>query len=346
MNVDFIIVGQGLAGTCFAFELIKQNKTFVIIDEHKTTTSSQIALGVYNPLILKWFTKPWKIDSQLKYFYIFYNEINNFLKNNFFDNTGIYKFLKTPYDQNNWLTKHTVSGRNIYMSSELYSISNKGLRNKEFYGFIKSAGRVNIKLLLNTFRTFCKTENQIIEEKFNHDKLIINTSSVSFKHITANNIIFCEGYNVIHNPYFKDLNLKPTKGEILNIYCKGLNVKEIIHSGLLFIPLGQDYYSIGATYNWEDINNKPTQEAKKKIITLLDSFLNRPYKIINQLAGIRPSTIDRRALIGSHTKHKNIYILNGLGTRGVLLAPYLSQVLINSIYFNKSIPKEVNINRI
>ena len=75
MKVDFIIVGQGIAGTCFAFELLKQNKTFIIIDEKKETTASRVALGIYNPLVLKWFTKAWEIDNQLKYFYTFYNEV-------------------------------------------------------------------------------------------------------------------------------------------------------------------------------------------------------------------------------------------------------------------------------
>jgi len=346
MNVDFIIVGQGLAGTCFAFELIKQKKTFIIIDQYAPTTSSQIALGIYNPLILKWFTKPWEIDNQLKYFHIFYNQINTFLKNKFFNDTGIYKFLKTPYDQNNWLTKNTSSGRELYMSSQLHSLNNKGLVHNDFYGFVKSAGRLNIKLLLQSFRNYCKNKNQIIEEEFNYDNLRINSTSLSFKDINANNIIFCEGYSVINNPYFKNLNLKPTKGEILKIYCKDLNLKEIIHSGLLLVPLGDNYYSIGATYEWEDINTIPTTEAKKKIKVTLDSILNKPYKVINQLAGIRPSTIDRRPLVGAHKKYKNFYILNGLGTRGVLLAPFLSKCLIQSIYFNSPIMHDININRL
>ena len=109
MKVDFIIVGQGIAGTCFAFELLKRRKTFIIIDKYETNTSSRIALGVYNPLILKWFTVPWKIDHQLSYFYHFYNNINNFLKQEFTYDIGVYKFLKTPYEQNNWLTKCSSS---------------------------------------------------------------------------------------------------------------------------------------------------------------------------------------------------------------------------------------------
>ena len=106
MHVDFIIVGQGLAGTCFAFELLKNKKTFIIIDEYNPNTSSQIALGIYNPIILKWFTKPWHIDKQIQYFDVFYNEINNFLSIKCFEDIGIYKLLKNVYDQNNWLSKN------------------------------------------------------------------------------------------------------------------------------------------------------------------------------------------------------------------------------------------------
>ena len=130
MNVDFIIVGQGIAGTCFAFELLKHNKTFVIIDEFQLNTSSRIALGIYNPLVLKWFTKAWNIDAQIDYFYIFYNAFNVFLDEFLFEDIGIYKLLKTPYNQNNWLTKCNSSGRHNYMSDKLFSIDNKRLINR------------------------------------------------------------------------------------------------------------------------------------------------------------------------------------------------------------------------
>ena len=346
MQVDFIIIGQGLAGTCFAFELLKQKKTFIIIDQGNSNTSSKVALGIYNPIILKWFTKPWEIDNQIKYFDNFYNQINTFLSIESLEERGVYKYLHSIYDQNNWLLKCNSSGRSSYMSSKLYSINNQGLINNNFYGLVKKSGRLNIKKLLQSFRIYCAKNRIIIEEKLNYDDLFIkNSSSVTFKDITAKKVIFCQGYMGLKNPYFKNLNLKPTKGEILHIYCKGLKLKKIIHSGLLFIPLGDDYYSIGATYDWDFTNNKPTIESRKKIINILDRILNKPYSVIQHLAGIRPSTLDRRPLIGSHKKHKNMYILNGLGTRGVLLAPYLSHILFNHIYGQKLIPKEIDINR-
>ena len=347
MNVDFIIVGQGIAGTCFALELLKNKKTFIIIDQYKSNTSSRVALGVYNPLVLKWFTKPWNIDNQLRYFYIFYNEINKFLNHDFFYDIGIYKFLHTPYDQNNWLTKSLSPKKSKYMSSELLSIHNKGLINNKFYGLVKSAGRVDIPLLLDSFRTYCRDINKIIEERFNYEDIIFKKDgSFCFQDIHAKKILFCEGASAIHNPYFDLLNLKPTKGEVLTIYCKDLNLDKIIHSGFLFIPLGDDYYSVGSTYNWKNTNTKCTSRAKKKMEKMLKNTLNFSYEIVDQKASIRPSTEDRRPLIGSHKKHQNMYILNGLGTRGILLAPYLSKCLVDNIYSGVSIDDSINVKRI
>ena len=346
MNFDFIIVGQGIAGSSFAFELIKRKKTFIIIDKYRSNSSSRIALGIYNPLVLKWFTKVWQIENQLNYFYSFYNDLNKFLKNKFLFDVGIYKFLKTAYDQNNWLTKSSSSDRHKFMSMELFKIDNNGLANNKFYGFVKCSGRVNVKVLLESFRSYCINKKFLIEDDFNYDDLIINKNSVNFNGIKAKKIIFCEGPEVIHNPYFNNLNLKPTKGEILTIYSKNLNIKEIIHSEFLFVPLGKNYYSIGATYDWKNINTVSTSEAKHKIISMLDNLLTCSYDIVNQKAGIRPSTADRRALIGNHSQYSNLYILNGLGTRGVLLAPYLSKCLVENIYSGLPISDEINITRL
>ena len=125
-----------------------------------------------------------------------------------------------------------------------------------------------------------------------------------------------------------------------------MNLKKILHSKFLLIPLGEDYYSIGATYDWENLNDiSPTIRAREKMIKMLDKLIALPYKIIDQKVGVRPSTLDRRPLVGPHFEYKNMYILNGLGTRGILFAPYLSKCLLDSIYLGIPLSSEVNISR-
>ena len=345
MNVDFIIVGQGIAGTCFAFELIKNQKSFIIIDKVEDNTSSKVALGVYNPLILKWFTKAWKADEQIICFYKFYDQIQHFLEHTFISNEGIYKYLKTVYTQNMWLSKSASKDKVDYMSQKILTINEEGLLNKKFYGLVKKAGRVDIPLLLKLFKNYCIDKKIIIQENFNYEKLVVQNQGVYYNSIFSKNIIFCEGVKLFNNPYFKYLNLKPTKGEILSIYCKGLNLKNVLHSRFLLIPLGNDYYSVGATYDWQNLDNTCTTEAKADIKSMLDKTLKIPYKIISQRCGVRPSTFDRRAIVGRHTQYENIYILNGLGTRGVLLSPYLSKSLVDYIYYDGVVDPEVDVKR-
>jgi len=345
MNVDFIIVGQGIAGTCCAFQLIKNQKSFIIIDKEEDNSASKIALGVYNPLVLKWFTKVWKADEQISYFYKFYDEIEHFLKHTFIKDEGIYKYLKTVHAQNMWLSKSASKHKVDYMSQKILTINKEGLLNKNFYGLVKKAGRIDIPLLLKLFKDYFLDKKILIQDTFNYQKLVIKNHGVSYNDISSKKIIFCEGVSLLDNPYFKHLNLKPTKGEILSFYCKGLNLNKILHSKFLLIPLGNDYYSVGATYNWQNLNNTCTIEAKDEIKSMLDKTLKLPYKIISHRSGIRPSTFDRRSIVGSHPQYKNIYILNGLGTRGVLLSPYLSKSLVDYIYCRRSLDPEVDIKR-
>jgi glycine oxidase len=58
-ELDYIIVGCGLAGVSFCEELRAHGKSFVVFDD-QSQQSSIVAAGLYNPVILKRFTAVWK----------------------------------------------------------------------------------------------------------------------------------------------------------------------------------------------------------------------------------------------------------------------------------------------
>ena len=125
-----------------------------------------------------------------------------------------------------------------------------------------------------------------------------------------------------------------------------MNLNQIIKRSSIFImPLGNQIYWVGATYDNSDKTKSPTQLKKRWLIEKIESILLKPYEVIEHNASIRPSTIDRRPIIGSHPDYKNLYVLNGLGSRGILLAPTLSSWLYNNIYKSTPIPKEADIKR-
>jgi glycine/D-amino acid oxidase-like deaminating enzyme len=74
-------------------------------------------------------------------------------------------------------------------------------------------------------------------------------------------------------------------------------------------------------------------------------MINCTYEICDQLAGIRPTVVDRRPLVGKHPKYNNLFVLNGLGTRGVMNAPFSADNLTRSIVYGEDIDKEIDISR-
>jgi glycine/D-amino acid oxidase-like deaminating enzyme len=102
---------------------------------------------------------------------------------------------------------------------------------------------------------------------------------------------------------------------------------------------------VGATYEWNDLTENPSEQGKTFLIEKLNDILNSEYEIINHEANIRPTTKDRKAIVGEHYDHKNMFILNGLGTKGVMHAPYLAKQLLAHINLGSDIEKEINIKR-
>jgi glycine/D-amino acid oxidase-like deaminating enzyme len=124
----------------------------------------------------------------------------------------------------------------------------------------------------------------------------------------------------------KELKFKPAKGEVLTIYCKELKIKSIINKDFFILPLQQpNYFKVGATYNWTDLSDNTSSEARNYLTEKIKLLIPFTFEIVKQEAGVRPATIDRRPLIGFHQTHKNLGVFNGFGTKAVMLAPYFSK---------------------
>ena len=85
-------------------------------------------------------------------------------------------------------------------------------------------------------------------------------------------------------------------------------------------------------------SSSPSTSALKEVISC-------DFEVIDHLAGVRPTVKDRRPLLGKHNLHNHLYILNGLGTRGVLFAPYLSDKLYQYIENGIPLDNEISIER-
>ena len=344
MEVDYIIVGCGLAGINFCELLSKNNKSFIVFD-NDSQHSSTVAGGLYNPVVLKRFTPVWKSSEQLDLASNVYSSLERKLNQELDFKLLVRRMFYSVEEQNNWIVASDKEGLSPYLSTVFIKNENPFINAPLGFGEVTHTGRIDTSLLITEYRKHLESKGQLIREPFDYDTIDLEEQDVKYKSISAQHIVFSEGFGLKQNPFFNHLPLKGTKGELLTIHAPDLNIDYVLKSSAFLIPFGEDLYRVGATYEWGDKTNQPTEKGKQELLSKLKPLINCSFEVVEHHAGMRPTVIDRRPLVGTHSKHKNLHVLNGLGTRGVMIAPYVAKALYESIEDGITLDPEIDINR-
>lgn len=340
---DFLIVGQGLAGTLLAYQLIKRNKTFLVFNDKRQLSSSQVAAGMFNPVGGKRMLKTYMTEILLEHADKTYRELERFLDTKFYFPEKILHVFQNEEERlkaDKSLDSEAVS-KYITVNNEIYENLNTDFGSI----IINEGGWVNTHKFLESFEKYLITNQQIIFEKINYDELLIKNSQCLYKDMSFKKVIFCEGYKSTENPFFKYLPFQLSKGEIINIKADDLPKDYILKKGIYLVYLGNNTYKVGASNEWKDLSLSRTDKGVNFLKEKLSLFLKNEYQITEKFAGIRPTVLDKKPLLGEHPEYSNLYIFNGLGTKGVMLSPYLSEIMVNYLIKSENIPDEFNINR-
>lgn len=343
--LDYIIVGSGLSGIAFC-EVALQNNKSIFVFNNQSQNSSKIAGGLYNPVILKRFSEVWKANEQLDLLYTFYKNLEGKLNIKLDYTLPLLRKFYSIEEQNNWFSASDKPNLSKFLSTDLITKKWDYIPSPFNFGEVLFSGYVDTALLVTTYKTFLTQQNSYQEETFDYSELKIYSDFIEYKNIKAKHIVFAEGFGMLSNPFFNKLPLDGTKGELLLIKAPNLNLEVIMKSSVFVIPLGNDLYKVGATYNWEDKTGVPTEAAKKELTDNLKELINCDFEVIEHYAGVRPTVKDRRPLVGTHPIHNNVHLLNGLGTRGVMLAPSMATDLFNHIENKIPLDKNIDICRI
>lgn len=344
MEYDYIIVGCGLAGIAFCEQLKAHHKTFMVFDD-TSQQSSNVAGGLYNPVILKRFTPVWQSKAQLEIALPLYKTIASALQISIDYKIPVLRLFHSIEEQNNWFTASDKAGLTDWMSTKIIHNTNPHIKADFGFGEVLHTGRIDTTKLINAYTQDLTKKGVFSSETFHYTNLVFQETAVQYNGITAKNIVFSEGFGLKHNPFFKHLPLTGTKGELLIIYAPALKLTAVLKSSAFLIPLGNDQYIVGATYNWTDKTHTPSLEAKAELLAKLNTFISCNYEVVDHIAAIRPTVIDRRPLVGRHHVHKHAFVLNGLGTRGVMIAPYIATQLFDYIENNHPLEDEIDIKR-
>ena len=221
-QVDYIVVGIGLAGISFCEQLRANNKTFVVFD-NASQQSSTVAGGLYNPVVLKRFTSVWKCKEQLDLALTMYADLEMFLNVKLDYKIPVYRKFASLEEQNDWFTASDKPLLSKYLSPEIIKNTNAAVDASFGFGEVLETGRVDVKTLIDAYKTYLLKDGCFFETVFNYDDLKIEDNTIQYETVKAKYIVFAEGFGVKQNPYFKKLPLVPAKGELLIILFQFAN---------------------------------------------------------------------------------------------------------------------------
>jgi glycine oxidase len=345
-KVDYLIVGQGLAGSCLAIQLMERGKTFVVFDQPQLNKATAVAAGLFNPITGRVMSKTWKADLLFPCLFSFYKNAEIILRKKFFFPQNLYRPFLTIEEQNEWMAKSEAPELKDYIEKVFVkSTFSNQVRDSMGGLLLKQCGYLDTLSFMAAVRTKLNEINSYREENFNPESLKVTESHIEYDDFRADKIIFCGGIADALNIWFAQLPLRPLKGETLQVKLDQ-SLDHIYNRGVYVVSCqGELNYKVGATYSTQDKTTEVTETARKELMEKLDDLIPSPYEITHQDWGIRPTTADRRPIIGSHPREKKIVIFNGLGTKGVSLAPYFSGQLASWLMGEGGIDKEVSIER-
>jgi glycine oxidase len=323
----------------------KNKISFKVIGKKDLSLCSHVAAGIWNPVVFKRLTKSWMADELIPSLEKFYAECEALLGEKFTTSRVIIRPFAELQEEILWIKK-SKNELDEYLDPKIYDASSApaNIKITGKYGRVKRSGNLDVARFINASMNFF--EDEIIEDVFDYSKLKIHEHRVTYDNISANAVIFCEGWLIKNNPYFNWVPLKPAKGEVLTVHCNTLNLQDkIVSKGSFLMGFGNGRFKSGATYEWNRLDEKPSVEARAELEERLSQITGSEYTVQKQEAGVRPSSIDRRPVIGSHPAHKNIYVFNGLGTKGVMLAPFFSNKFVNFYLQKESLSADVNVSR-
>lgn len=343
-HVDYLIIGQGLAGSLLSWELLKQGSSIHLLDNQQEN-ASQIAAGLINPVTGMRLVKSNDIDTLLPCAKQTYQELSQFFQQDFYIEKSMQRIIRSDKERLKFQQRTQDNSYLEYLEPDIKSASSLI---KAPLGIIlqKQTGYLLTQKLLNCLKIYLQEKQSYQGVQFEYQDLQFN-EGISWQGITAKKVIFCEGYQATHNPWFKYLPFQLAKGEILTLTSQQVLPTDMLNYGRWFIPLSKYQFRTGATFDNIVLDTKPSLQGKNTLLAALTQIMPTldSATLVSQQANIRPTTLDKAAFIGQHPKHQNLYIFNGFGAKGSLQIPYYTQHFVQHLLHQTPIASQVNCQR-
>lgn len=301
-----MIIGQGLAGTCLAWELLKRGEKFVLIDRG-TGGSSRIAAGMVNPITGKNFEPSWRIAEFMPEALDLYAEVERRIGRKLWYPFPVMRLAGSEKEWRKILSKLDAPDVAPWVLGEVAAPDG-------WCGAVevRGGGRLDTRAFIDGSRDFFESRGYF------------QVGDVSANEIKPGEIR-CEGASGLLAGHYGPHRC--AKGEILTIRAAGWDETHIrIGAGGWLVPQGGGVFRVGSTYEWEDLDELPTGKGRVRVEEIARRLGGEVFEVLGHDAGVRPILRRSQPLIGP--LEGGGWMFNALGSKGSLYAPGMAARLV------------------
>lgn len=328
---DNIVLGQGLAGSALAWKLWRLGETTLIIDPSRDSTASKIAAGLVMPISGRRLAEMPDYQSLMVLAESHYGDVEAV--------TGQSLFSRQPIERR----FVSVSERDEFQQRvETYQTNLEQLADGS--GMLMPGARLNVPRYLELTRQHFQNQQSYIQHQLNlaaeldvtHDGVAIPALNVR-----SRRIYFSQGFEGASNPWFPTVPDRPVRGEILKVKLER-PLSRVLCTEHWLAPAfcrsretlqesGHDNeWLAGATYDRQHLSLGPTEEARTVLLQFVRDITGQTATVLDHYSGVRASTANRQLVVRQHPEYSHLMVVNGLGSRGTLLAPKAAEMAIEA----------------
>ena len=321
MDVDYIIVGQGLAGSAMAMALLQRGRKVLVLDREDTNSASRVAAGLVTTVAGKGMNPGWRQAEYLPQAMAYYRKLEAEYGVKLFHAKEVLRLFddekqKAKFERKFEQIEDWVADLTGGVSSEW---------NADAGGFkMLHGGWLDTNAYMRVVRA-ALGEGGYRKCDFSFDDVDLLEGGVCWNGVKAKRVILCQGISGLEGSPFSHPVHRSAKGEMLKVKIPNADQSKIINRNGWMVPLGDETWRVGATYKWEDMQGQTTDEGRRAVREKLENFTSLPYEVLEHSAGVRPIMRKSQPYVGVHPEHHQLGFFNGLGSKGVITAPSVAE---------------------
>ncbi|MDR2863217.1 MAG: FAD-binding oxidoreductase [Puniceicoccales bacterium] len=349
-TIDYLLAGQGVAGTFLARALIERGRRVLVVDDDQRASSSRVAAGLLNPITGMRLHLAEGTDVLLAASKKLFARLEREHARPVFTPVPIRRLYDSEKEKALKARRAAEPRYAALMSGDdAPGIRTAGAALADAHGsfIIHGGGWVDLPLLLDLEAAWLRARAALISGQVHPDDLRPDGRGGVFwgGWHARHGVVFCNGYKAGQLPCWSGLPWQPAKGEIIDCITDAAIAPWILNRAGWAIPLGDGRWRSGSTWEWKQLDETPTPALGEQLLLRLQGFFATPLnaRLISHRAGVRPCVLGNHPLCGTHPELPWLHLFGGLGPKGTFWGPACAEALADWLCEGIPLPPRIDL---